>query len=122
MTAEEQAAVPMIPSLIPVGHRGVTVRESLLELVFAMGEKLVAATREIAPPGLLGCFALQGVFLDSLEFCVFDLSTRAPGAPIVQTTSPYSRYKYGHEMSLGRRIAMEISLSTRAGRLAEIVT
>jgi len=122
MTAEEQAVASIVPSLIPVGHRGVTVRESLLDGVFAMGERLVEATRKVAPPGLIGCFSLQGVFLDTLEFCVFDLSTRVPGAPIVQTTSPYTRYKFGAEMSIGRRIAMELSAASRAGRLADIVT
>lgn len=122
MTAEEQTTAALVPSLIPVGHRGVTVRESLLEGVFALGERLVAETRRVAPPGLIGCFSLQGVFLDSLEFCVFDLSTRVPGAPIVQTTSPYTRYKFGAEMSIGRRIAMEVAAAARSGRLGEVVT
>lgn len=122
MTADEQAMASIVPSLIPVGHRGVTVRESLLDQVFSLGERLVDETRRVAPPGLIGCFSLQGVFLDSLEFCVFDVSTRVPGAPIVQTTSPYTRYKFGAELSIGRRIAMEIAAAARTGRLAEIVT
>lgn len=122
MTAHEQFATHVVPTLLPVGHQGVTVRESLLDQVFDLGERLAAAARQRVPPGILGCFALQGVFLESLEFCVFDVSLRVPGAPIVQTTSPYSRYRHGQELSIGRRIAMELADAVRQGVLDRCIT
>ncbi len=121
MTADEQQWLRGAPSLLPVGHRGVTVRESLLDQVFALGERFLEATRRVVPPGIIGCFALQGVFLESLEFCVFDVSLRVPGAPIVQTTSPYIAYRHGRDLSIGGRIAMELALAVRAGALVQVV-
>jgi len=122
MTADEQSVLRTVPSLLPVGHRGVTVRESLLDQVFDLGERMAGAARTYSPPGLIGCFALQGVFLETLEFCVFDVSLRVPGAPIVQTTSPYTRYKHGKELSIGRRIAMELVAAREQGKLSACVT
>lgn len=122
MTAAEQAAVNLRATLIPVGHRGVTVRESLLDKVFDMGERMAVAARRAFHPGIIGPFALQGIFDDHGEFICFDVSLRVPGAPILLTTSPYTRYKHGKEMSVGRRIAMEVRQAAASGRLAEIVT
>jgi 5-formaminoimidazole-4-carboxamide-1-(beta)-D-ribofuranosyl 5'-monophosphate synthetase len=122
MTAAEQAALPLRPTLIPVGHRGVSVRESLLDRVFLAGEHLAAAAAAAYPPGIIGPFALQGILDDRGEFVCFDVSLRVPGAPILLTTSPYTRYKYGIEMSVGRRIARELRQAATSGRLAEVVT
>ena len=122
MTAAEQAALPLRPTLIPVGHRGVSVRESLLDRVFLVGEHMATAAAVAYPPGIIGPFALQGILDDRGEFVCFDVSLRVPGAPILLTTSPYTRYKYGIEMSVGRRIAMELRQAATSGRLAEVVT
>lgn len=122
MTAAEQASVSLRPTLIPVGHRGVTVRESLLDRVFLAGEQLAAAAAAAYPPGIIGPFALQGILDDRGEFICFDVSLRVPGAPILLTTSPYTRYKFGKEVSVGGRIAMEVRQAVRDGRLAEVVT
>ncbi len=122
MTAEEQLGAKVRPTLIPVGHRGVTVRESLLEHVFDLGERFAAAAQRAFPPGIIGPLALQGIFDDRGEFVCFDVSLRVPGAPILLTTSPYTRYRFGMEMSVGRRIAMEVRQAAENGRLAEVVT
>ncbi|HEV7214448.1 MAG TPA: DUF1297 domain-containing protein [Chloroflexota bacterium] len=122
MTAAEQAALPVRPTLIPVGHRGVTVRESLLDSVFLAGEQFAAAAAAAYPPGIIGPFALQGILDDRGEFVCFDVSLRVPGAPILLTTSPYTRYKFGRELSVGRRIAMEVRQAVQSGRLAAVVT
>mgnify|MGYP001278554636 CR=1 FL=1 len=122
MTALEQAILPVQPTLIPVGHRGVTVRESLLDKVFEAGERLASAAAGAYPPGIIGPFALQGIFDDRGEFVCFDVSLRVPGAPILLTTSPYTRYLYGKEMSVGRRIASELHQAATNGRLQEVIT
>ncbi|MFQ6088518.1 MAG: DUF1297 domain-containing protein [Candidatus Methanofastidiosia archaeon] len=122
MTSEEQKAISLQPSVIPIGHRGLTVRESSLEKVFELGEKFSDCCKKEYPPGIIGPFALQGVFTRELDFYTFDVSLRVPGAPILLTTSPYMIYKYGFGFSLGRRIAMEIKLALEKDRLEEVVT
>lgn len=122
MTADEQKALHQTPTIIPIGHRGLTVRESQLDTVFELGEKFAKTCKEEYPPGIFGCFALQGVFARDLTFYTFDVSLRVPGAPILLTTSPYTVYKYGMEMSVGRRIAMEIKEALHTERLQDVVT
>lgn len=122
MTAEEQKAFDQTPTVIPIGHRGLTVRESQLDTVFELGEKFAETCKKEYPPGIFGCFALQGVFNRDLKFYTFDVSLRVPGAPILLTTSPYTIYKYGMEMSVGRRIAMEIKEAVDTKRLRDVVT
>jgi 5-formaminoimidazole-4-carboxamide-1-(beta)-D-ribofuranosyl 5'-monophosphate synthetase len=122
MTAEEQEAFSQTPTVIPIGHRGLTVRESQLDTVFELGEKFAETCKQEYPPGIFGCFALQGVFDRDLKFYTFDVSLRVPGAPILLTSSPYTLYKYGIQMSVGRRIAMEIREAVNTERLKDCVT
>ena len=125
MTAVEQARISeqeQSKEYIPVGHRGITVRESLLEKVFLMGEKFVEATKKEYPPGIIGPFALQGAFTKDLQFYTFDVSLRVPGAPILLTSSPYMIYKHGFQFSVGRRIAMEIKAGIEENKLYFCVT
>lgn len=92
------------------GHIAVTVLESLLEDAFDMGERFVKASRELFPPGVIGPFALQTVITPGppkKEIIVIDVSPRVPGSPGIFAT-PYSGYLYGKQISVGRRIAMEI--------------
>lgn len=125
MTAAEQRRIPayeQAKEYIPIGHRGITVRESQLERVFEMGAKFVAATKREYPPGIIGPFALQGAFTKDLLFYTFDVSLRVPGAPILLTSSPYMLYKHGFQFSVGRRIAMEIRAGLDVDRLDICVT
>ena len=107
---------------IEVGHTPASIRESLLEKVFDMGDKFVRAVKKEYPPGIIGPFSLQSVITKDLEFIVYDVSLRVPGNPIVATTSPYTKYQYGQTFGIGRRIAMEIKKAYEQGRLEEIVT
>ena len=107
---------------IEVGHTPASIRESLLEKVFDMGDKFVRAVKKEYPPGIIGPFSLQSVITKDLEFIVYDVSLRVPGNPIVATTSPYTKYQYGQTFGVGRRIAMEIKKAYEQGRLEEIVT
>jgi len=107
---------------IEIGHMGVTLRESQLKKVFEAGEKFVEVCRREYPPGIIGPFALQGAFTKELEFCVFDVSVRMPGCAIVESTSPYMRYRYLENIGPGRRVAMEIKQAVKDGRLGEVLT
>ena len=101
---------------------GPGIPEDLLEKVFEMGDKFASAVKKEYPPGIVGPISLQSVVTTDLDFVVYDVSLRVPGNPIMATTSPYTKYYYGHTMGVGRRIAMEIKNAASQRRLRDIVT
>lgn len=106
------------------GHIAVTVLESLLEEAFDLGERFVKASQEISAPGAIGPFALQTVITPGppkKEIIVFDVSPRMPGSPGIFAT-PYSGYLYGQNISMGKRVAMEIKEALEKGELEKILT
>jgi 5-formaminoimidazole-4-carboxamide-1-(beta)-D-ribofuranosyl 5'-monophosphate synthetase len=108
---------------IEVGHTPASIRESLLDHVFKMGEKFVKSTKKEYPPGIIGPFSLQSVITLDLDMIVYDVSLRVPGNPILATTTPYTKYKYGETFGVGRRIAMEIKKSLKdSDSMLKIVT
>ena len=112
------------PKMVETGHVAVTVKESLLEKIFELGEKFVATTQKEHPVGIIGPFALQGAVVaeDGKEdFVIFDVSLRIPGSPGTMFT-PYSAYLYGEPISYGERIAMEIKRASEKGELHKICT
>lgn len=126
LPATEQMAVLkyMKPRLIETGHVAVTMKESLLEKAFELGERFVALTKQEVPPGLIGPFALQGAVAaeeGKEEFVIFDVSMRIPGSPGTRFT-PYSGYLYGDTLSYGERIAMEIKEGVQTGKIASLLT
>ena len=107
---------------IEVGHTPASVRESLLGRVFDAGDRFAEAAGEEYPPGVIGPFSLQSVVTKDLEIVVYDVSLRVPGNPILATTSPYTKYRYGETFGIGRRIAMDIRTAAENGRLGGSVT
>jgi len=105
------------------GHIATTLTESMLEKAFDMGERFVSAAREASPPGIIGPFALQCIIVAGppKEFVCYDVSLRIPGSPGTRYT-PYSAYRWGRDVSVGERIAMEVSFARDADRLAEVLT
>ncbi len=106
------------------GHIAVTVLESLLEKAFVLGEKFVQASQKIYPPGIIGPFSLQTVITPGppqKEIVVIDVSPRMPGSPGIIAT-PYSQYLFGKNMSLGRRVALEIKQAVKEKKLEKIIT
>jgi 5-formaminoimidazole-4-carboxamide-1-(beta)-D-ribofuranosyl 5'-monophosphate synthetase len=122
LSARQQMEIDVPIQYIEVGHTPASIRESLLEKVFEMGDRIAVAARKEYPPGIIGPISLQSVVTVDLDFVVYDVSLRVPGNPILATTSPYAKYYYGHTMGVGRRIAMEIKDATRQRKLADIVT
>ena len=126
LTAPEQSEVLKYARMknIEVGHVACTIRESLLEGVFDIGEKFVATCKREYKPGIIGLFALQGAIVPTEEGevpCIFDVSFRVPGSPGVRFT-PYGDYLYGRSMSVGERIAIEVKEAAKQGRMADVVT
>lgn len=113
----------MQPSTIEVGHIACTLRESLLEQAFTIGERFVSAVQKEYKDGLIGPFALQGAFVEEgkEEFVCFDISMRMPGSPGTRFT-PYSGYLFGEGVSFGRRIAMEVAEAESQKRMDDITT
>ncbi len=132
MTAIDQAhALKSIPvKRIETGHIAVTVKESILEKAFEMGEKFVKATQKLpkkidpSGKGIIGPFALQGAVVAEEgreDIVIFDVSFRIPGSPGAAAT-PYSGYLYGDNMSVGERIGMELREAVDKDGLEEIIT
>jgi 5-formaminoimidazole-4-carboxamide-1-(beta)-D-ribofuranosyl 5'-monophosphate synthetase len=112
------------PSMVETGHFAVTTKESLIEKIYDIGEKFVKVTQEHAKPGIIGPFALQGAVASEAgreELVIFDVSMRIPGSPGTSFT-PYTGYLWGHSMSYGERIAMELREALESGRLPELLT
>ena len=132
MTADQQRlALKYVPlKMIETGHIACTVKESILEKAFDLGEKFVKATQKLPKKldpggkGIVGPFALQGAVIaeDGKEdIVIFDVSLRIPGSPGTHAT-PYSGYLYGESMSVGERVGLELRHAVETKRLDEIVT
>lgn len=122
LPAREQMEIDIQVQNIEVGHTPASIRESLLEKIFEMGDKIAFAVRKEYPPGIIGPISLQSVVTIDLDFVVYDVSLRVPGNPIMATTSPYTKYYYGQTMGVGRRIAMEVKNALLQGKLFDILT
>lgn len=116
--------------MIETGHIAVTVKESLLEKAFDLGEKFVKACKQLpkeldpSGKGIIGPFALQGAVIAEEgreDIVIFDVSLRIPGSPGIKAT-PYSSYLYGESLSVGERIGMELQRAVAEGRLEEVLT
>ncbi|PIR48561.1 5-formaminoimidazole-4-carboxamide-1-(beta)-D-ribofuranosyl 5'-monophosphate synthetase [Candidatus Peregrinibacteria bacterium CG10_big_fil_rev_8_21_14_0_10_55_24] len=116
--------------MIETGHVACTVKESILEKAYELGERFVKATQNLVPEvdptgkGIIGPFALQGAVVADEgreDIVIFDVSLRIPGSPGTFAT-PYTRYLYGESMSVGERIGMELKRAKEENRLGEIVT
>jgi 5-formaminoimidazole-4-carboxamide-1-(beta)-D-ribofuranosyl 5'-monophosphate synthetase len=113
-----------IPEYLVVGHGTLTVRESLLEEVFRLGERFVDASRSRYPPGILGPFCLQTCIDKDGHLTVFDVAARIGGGTNIHLAlgHPYGNALWREPMSTGRRIALEVRHALDLGRLKEIVT
>ena len=127
LPADQQKRVLLLQEpvkYVETGHIAVTVKESLLEKAYDAAYRFVRATQKHYPPGIIGPFALQGAIKTEEgkeELVVFDVSMRIPGSPGTRYT-PYMNYLYGEDVSVGRRIAMEIRSAVERKELPSIVT
>lgn len=120
----ELAAEGRVPEYTVVGHGTLTVRESILEDVFRLGEKFVNASQGRYPPGILGPFCLQTCLDKDGRPVVFDVAARIGGGTNIHLGlgHPYGNALWREPMSTGRRLAREIRTAIDDGRLSEIVT
>jgi 5-formaminoimidazole-4-carboxamide-1-(beta)-D-ribofuranosyl 5'-monophosphate synthetase len=118
---EAASAIPV--RMEEAGHIATTLTESMLEKAYDLGERFVAATAEASPPGVIGPFALQCIIVAGPPkgFVVYDVSLRIPGSPGTRYT-PYSAYRWGSDLSVGERIALEVTMARDSDRLAQVLT
>ena len=112
------------PEYTVVGHNSATLRESLLERAFELGEAYVKASQRHYAPGIIGPFTLQTCVDKDMGFWIYDVAPRIGGGTNVHVSvgHPYGNALWRRPMSTGRRIALEIKRASEAGRLAEVVT
>ena len=120
--ASEQLEIEVNPTYTIVGNIPITLRESLLPELIRMGDNVHETAKKLAPPGIIGPFCLETVITDDLKIYTFEISARiVAGANVGIGTSPYAYLKYGENMYMGRRIALEIKEAREQGRLQEVL-
>ncbi|MEM3033429.1 MAG: formate--phosphoribosylaminoimidazolecarboxamide ligase family protein [Nitrososphaerota archaeon] len=124
LPAQQQLEIEPRISMVEVGHIPVTLRESLLEEAYTIGERFVEAARRLEPPGIIGPFTLQTLVTPELQLVVYDVAPRIGGGTNAHMAlgGQYSKLFLRKPVSLGRRIAMEIREMSREGRLNEVTT
>jgi 5-formaminoimidazole-4-carboxamide-1-(beta)-D-ribofuranosyl 5'-monophosphate synthetase len=121
--AKQQLGIEMQPSYNVIGNIPLVLRESLLEEVYAMGERFVKTARRLVPPGMTGPFCIEGVYDREGKFTTFEFSARiVAGTNLYLDGSPYSGLIFDKPMSMGRRIAHEIKMASKQGRINDILT
>jgi len=117
----EKVGLSFTPSFTVVGNELLVVRESLLEDIMEMGKNTVEAADRLFG-GIPGPFCLETVVDENLQFFAFEVSARiVAGTNIYPHGSPYTAYLYDEPMSMGRRIARELKLATKANKLNKII-
>ncbi|MEA2045337.1 MAG: formate--phosphoribosylaminoimidazolecarboxamide ligase family protein [Euryarchaeota archaeon] len=112
------------PEYTVCGHNSATLRESLLDKVFELAEKYVAATQEYYSPGIIGPFCLQTCVDKDLNFYIYDVAPRIGGGTNVHMAvgHPYGNALWRTNMSTGRRLMREVKIALENDALEKIVT
>ncbi|MCX8150527.1 MAG: formate--phosphoribosylaminoimidazolecarboxamide ligase [Candidatus Bathyarchaeota archaeon] len=119
--ATQQIDIDVNPTYTVVGNFPIVLRESILPEIMRMGDNVHKKARELAPPGIIGPFCLETVITDDLKIFTFEISARiVAGTNVGIGTSPYAYLRYGENMYMGRRIAVEIKDAIKQKRLHEI--
>ncbi len=119
----EQLAQEISPTFSIVGNFPMVVRESLLNNILDIGEKIVKESERIEPPGVLGPFCLETICTEDMELVAFEISTRiVAGCNANIPTNPYAYLKYGEVMYMGKRIAREIKNAIKQKKLEDVIT
>ena len=127
LPAPQQMTMPahqQIPEMTVVGHNTATIRESLLETAFELGEKFITASKEHYDPGIIGPFCLQTCIDKDMNYSIYDVAPRLGGGTNVHVSvgHPYGNATWRKPVSSGRRIAMELRRAAEQDRLLEVLT
>jgi 5-formaminoimidazole-4-carboxamide-1-(beta)-D-ribofuranosyl 5'-monophosphate synthetase len=118
---EELLRAGIRPTFVVTGNVPVVMRESLLPQVFDVGARIIERSIELFG-GMVGPFCIEGIMTEDLVFKVFEISTRiVAGTNVYVHGSPYSDL-VAPDLSMGRRIALELKRARAEGRLQEILS
>ena len=118
---ERLRELDIYPTFVVTGNMPVVLRESLLPAALEMGERVVERSLDLFG-GMIGPFCLETIVQDDLKCRVFEISTRiVAGTNLFISGSAYSDM-LEPGMSTGRRIAREIRLTRKAGRLMDVLS
>ena len=123
ISLEGQEGLSIEPSYVVVGNTSLILRESLLPEVYAMGERIVAASKKLIDTrGLFGPFCLETIITPDQKFYAMEISCRiVAGTNIFTNGSSYSWLTYDEPMSTGRRIAREIKMGIEGNKLERVL-
>jgi 5-formaminoimidazole-4-carboxamide-1-(beta)-D-ribofuranosyl 5'-monophosphate synthetase len=118
---EELLRAGLRPTFVVTGNVPVVLRESLLPKVFDAGARIIERSIELFG-GMVGPFCVEGIMTEDLQFKVFEISTRiVAGTNVYVHGSPYSDL-VAPDLSMGRRIALELKRARAEGRLREVLS
>lgn len=104
-----------------IGNEPIVLRESLLHEYMEMGRKVSETSFDLFG-GMFGPYCIETIIDENLEIYAFEVSARiVAGTNVYPDGSPYSTYYYKDNMSMGKRIAMEIQQAHKLKRLKEMV-
>jgi 5-formaminoimidazole-4-carboxamide-1-(beta)-D-ribofuranosyl 5'-monophosphate synthetase len=119
----EQIGQEISPTFTIVGNFPMVLRESLLPDIYDIGEKIIAQSKKISAPGLMGPFCLETIIRENLEIVAFEISTRiVAGCNALIGNNPYTYVQYDEPMYMGKRIAREVKTAAKTGQLGKLVT
>ena len=118
---EELFKAGIRPTFVVTGNVPVVLRESLLPTVFDVGARIIERSVELFG-GMVGPFCVEGIMTEELEYKVFEISTRiVAGTNLFISGSSYSDL-VGPQLSMGRRIALELKRARAEDRLTEVLS
>jgi len=118
---ERLRELDIYPTFVVTGNMPVVLRESLLPAALEMGERVVERSLDLFG-GMIGPFCLETIVQDDLKFRVFEISSRiVAGTNLFISGSAYSDM-LEPGLSTGRRIAREIRVARKAGRLMDVLS
>jgi 5-formaminoimidazole-4-carboxamide-1-(beta)-D-ribofuranosyl 5'-monophosphate synthetase len=122
IAAKDQVGVDIRTTYTITGNVPMVIRESLLPMIFKIGEDVVKTSKELVKGGLFGPFCLEGVIDPELNYFIFEISARiVAGTNPYINGSPYTWLRYNEPMSTGRRIAREIKMAIESDQLEKIL-
>lgn len=134
------------PNFEVTAHSMISLRESLLRLIYPIADAFVEFTQKSDPPGMIGAYCVQTLitfekraYVEALSQGVYDaagqnfydfvpktqdIAVRHGGGTNVHQGigSQYANAKYKQTMSTGDRIALEIIRAKKKNMLDKIVT
>jgi 5-formaminoimidazole-4-carboxamide-1-(beta)-D-ribofuranosyl 5'-monophosphate synthetase len=118
---EELLRAGIRPTFVVTGNVPVVLRESLLPKIFEVGQRIIERSIELFG-GMVGPFCVEGIMTEQLDFKVFEISTRiVAGTNLFIAGSSYSDL-VAPNLSMGRRIALELKRAHTEGRLREVLS